>query len=137
MWMNFCLYQVVYHCESWYRLCHLNKPLSLKTLLLNTIQRWVISSFECPYFSSKYPNFTREREREREVYLDDIVDTKIHSDTQLDINKNSSTWLRLHWFFFWFSFILVDILEWSFVEISFFKIICHIILIVWFFSYFD
>ena len=29
MWMNFCLYQVVYHCESWYRLYHLNKPLSL------------------------------------------------------------------------------------------------------------
>ena len=33
---------------------------------------------------------------EREVYLDDIVDTKIHSDTQLGINKNSSTILRLH-----------------------------------------
>ena len=38
----------------------------------------------------------RERERGREVYSDDIVDTKIHSDTQLDINKNSSTLFRLH-----------------------------------------
>ena len=40
----------------------------------------------------------REREREREVYSDDIADTKIHSDTQLDTNKNSFAWFRLHWF---------------------------------------
>ena len=43
------------------------------------------------FFGSSPSGVERERGREREVYLDDIVDTKIHSDTQLDINKNSST----------------------------------------------
>ena len=42
--------------------------------------------------SESYSGWEREREREREVYSDDIADTKIHSDTQLDIDKNSSTW---------------------------------------------
>ena len=31
----------------------------------------------------------------RELFLDDTVDTKIHSDTHLDIDKNLSKWLRL------------------------------------------
>ena len=34
--MNFCLYQVVYHSDSWYRLYHLNKPLSLSLSLLSS-----------------------------------------------------------------------------------------------------